>query len=908
MDNGIALKLVLSLAKPLGVASLKKLKKLKPIEEFRIQQAIESSIAEVWDSLSPYFAAEHIVDERRDLIAAACERELRPYADDVRLLLKGSLDGEKLFEQLRAEAPFPQEIQDENLEQVYRMVFPLLASVLCNAPLILEQTQEKGLPEILSRFDLLKDQLSSVSSGIVQVRLEPQREADDLYSRVLQQSLKKVLLGVEVTGLYGDSPLKQAKEEMFVIPAIEEERLDDNEPPEWKHAPPSALTTLDHVEHFLSAERRSIVRGAPGAGKSTWSRWLQVQALREHGLLVIHLRLRSWQEGALPTIVEAVAQLVGQNMAAEVSPAAVARWVGQGRIAAILDGFDEVAPDRRQSMIRSIHDLSEYLQAGPCLVTSRPLFSDNFEALGERWTSSAIRPFDTSRILDYISRWYRHAPLKEGANREIDAAALHDLLTQDPHVRPLTSNPLMLATLLMVHHNDGELPKGRSRLYARYIDGMLGIWDDRQEVHADISGLDREQKKRVLTSLAVALHFEDRDEMGEDETLDLVAESLRSYGYRVDAQTVLNSIRERSGLIAGPGSYSFSHKSVGEYLVARAICDGDRLVKGEKLDRFLLLGQRDSDRWVNVLYFWAGSASVAEVRSFVEALSDSRDLRLRTGLLWDQMDRFHLDWLGAQVRAVLRELDDLAAHEDVSDSSPHYWCFNFKSMNAAKMSESASIRMLELRHVSLPVLDQETLRALLSHIGYTQDEMADLKTAVCYNVVFSTYLEAATDPVTRLSLISNNARWPDWLRNSLVAYLIWDMAVDSTLEQAIATFERYATHSLGSTELWLAGASYCHLKPWNDTRMHGHLRVLAELCGRPWPEEALQLTRRFCALEGGRESRADSSDLLELLMVALSKLGPHHESLVELEVVRSALSELLERRRASLPDGLVLES
>jgi hypothetical protein len=60
MANDVALRVVLALAKPLGAAALKRIKQLKPIEQFRVEQAIETSVAEVWGSLEAFFSSERV--------------------------------------------------------------------------------------------------------------------------------------------------------------------------------------------------------------------------------------------------------------------------------------------------------------------------------------------------------------------------------------------------------------------------------------------------------------------------------------------------------------------------------------------------------------------------------------------------------------------------------------------------------------------------------------------------------------------------------------------------------------------------------------------------------------------------------------------------------------------------------
>ncbi|MCP4539905.1 MAG: hypothetical protein GY832_22425, partial [Chloroflexi bacterium] len=163
----------------------------------------------------------------------------------------------------------------------------------------------------------------------------------------------------------------------------------------------------------------------------------------------------------------------------------------------------------------------------------------------------------------------------------------------DPTIEPLTGNPLLLSTLLMVHHLDGSLPTGRSKLYRRYVEGMLGLWDDRRKVTATTVQLTLVQKRQILRGFALHMFLQEQDQLDEPATMDMVQELLQKMNVSLPAEGVLAALRERSGLIVGPGIYSFVHKSVAEYLVAEAILQGDqRDESGRRIDRFMLFEHR----------------------------------------------------------------------------------------------------------------------------------------------------------------------------------------------------------------------------------------------------------------------------------------------------------------------------
>src|SRR4029079_8379086 len=262
-------------------------------------------------------------------------------------------------------------------------------------------------------------------------------------------------------------------------------------------------------------------------------------------------------------------------------------------------------------------------------------------------------------ITNYVTNWYAYAPLLTEKQREIDAKELSEKWINDFALQPLIGIPLMLATIVMVHHLDGDLPRGRSKLYERYVDGMLGLWESRWGVPPSIQ-LSVDLKRRILTALAVHLHMANTEQFGDDEIKLFMQRVLPDLGCEHTVQEVLDHLRERTGLLIGPGTWSFVHKNVGEFLVAAAIRDGDCLTNdGQKLDRLRLFAERHNDRWNNVLFFWAGLTAPGDLQIFIEQVSCEAgrdDFVLAFSLLYDQLQPHRLTepWRSEQLLGLLQ--------------------------------------------------------------------------------------------------------------------------------------------------------------------------------------------------------------------------------------------------------------
>jgi hypothetical protein len=205
----------------------------------------------------------------------------------------------------------------------------------------------------------------------------------------------------------------------------------------------------------------------------------------------------------------------------------------------------------------------------------------------------------------------------------------------------------MLGTLLFVHHRDKKLPSGRVDLYERYIAAMLGLRDSGLGIEARATKLTDKEKRRVLAHVALHFHTTGVNEVNDETMFLLVGDALASFRFNEESSRLLPALRERTGLVQGPGAWSFTHKTIGEFLVAELICEGTvRLPDNHRLDRKELWDNRHKDAWTAVLFFWAGKTSPRELEEFVSDLADQNkttDTLLGFSLLHDQGERLAHD-------------------------------------------------------------------------------------------------------------------------------------------------------------------------------------------------------------------------------------------------------------------------
>lgn len=604
----------------------------------KIERRVEDATAEVVESMLPFLSQERIPEDRQRRLIQTCVEELRPLAERPEMLFQGSLNGQKIFENLYRDRDLPQTVVEDGLRDVYALLFPRIATLLCKIPAAVKDWENEAWVESYRRLDEITSELRALFIKIDSLTAQTSKEADEILLTVRRTISQKIGLEMELTGLRADQPVAAKFDDLFVHPIVK--RIVSSKATGDRSE--ILLVTKDQsYGEFIRANMSVIIVAPPGAGKSTWAKWLQRETLVvRQGGIAVRVELRRLVGESLPTLNELIREASGKHLAEELTPELLSRWLKSNQVVFILDGFDEIRVHDRDSVQQWIIELKGAARSCPFVLTSRPLTTDHLESFGNGWLRWTIEPFNQGRIVDYIQRWHKHMPLLLEGAREINASDLAEDWISDPTIEPLTGNPLLLSTLLMVHHLDGRLPSGRAQLYRRYVDGMLGVWDDRRKVEAASIQFTLEQKRQILRGLALRMFLQEHDQLDEPVTIGIVEQLLQELSVTAPPEAVLALLRERTGLLVGPGIYSFVHKSVAEYLVAEAIVQGDqRDARGDRIDRFNLFEHRNDDRWNTVMFLWAGLAPVTDVEAFIDECEEGAHTRLAYGLLLDQYDR-----------------------------------------------------------------------------------------------------------------------------------------------------------------------------------------------------------------------------------------------------------------------------
>ena len=358
----------------------------------------------------------------------------------------------------------------------------------------------------------------------------------------------------------------------------------------------------------LAGQRRLLVIGEPGAGKTTFLRLaacvLARDAVAEPGAApgrLRHLGLPLDEAAPIPVFVRLAALvrfLSANETTGDASTRCLVRYLTEKhgaeaaaaleavlddhRGALLLDGLDEVVDPEGQRRVTTLVDhVLERWGRNRVVVTSRPYGFEAVAALrGGAFATVRVADFEDDDIRRFLERWVAGLPPASGGSEDY-RDALVDAIVRSRPVRRLARNPVMLTCLCVVHWHQRRLPEGKYDLLRSVLHWLLHARAKAREKRGWTNAL----AEQCFTALAAAMTLGPE---GKRAILDLhdaaeaLVEPLR-YRKRVpDDDTARTEARRfladellGSGIVieAGEGQLKFWHLTFQEHLAARSLAD-----------------------------------------------------------------------------------------------------------------------------------------------------------------------------------------------------------------------------------------------------------------------------------------------------------------------------------------------
>jgi len=445
---------------------------------------------------------------------------------------------------------------------------------------------------------------------------------------------------------------------------------------EWRRDAVELLRVFS-TEVFDRPSRAVVVLGDPGSGKTTQLHGMLLELARVEldcdaiarmglpvGTVPVFLPLTSLASGV--SLAQHIQAEAGGLLGAACPSDFAERILAQRSVLLLCDGLDEVADPGARAEVSTW--LATALRQHPqcrMIVTCRyagyterarlpPEFLEtNLHGLSVDAVEKFVEGFFVRVATHLLGKSSPQRAAREAAARreaEVFVAELRKS-RRSPRVAEMTSNPLLLTMVCLVHKHGGPLPDNRAALYERVCRYLVKRWAEVDGVpNPDFIALRRvlaEGEKAdvpggllaVLEPLAEWMHRREDRQVRGDELARELQPRLDRLARGISAKEVLRSVGEQSGLLTGWSAdrYGFLHLGFQEHLAAkslRARAGKDPSVWGELAEHF---GQ---EWWqeVTLLLLGADTEAFAPFMRRLLARDDASECVRSTemGLCWSE--------------------------------------------------------------------------------------------------------------------------------------------------------------------------------------------------------------------------------------------------------------------------------
>lgn len=335
------------------------------------------------------------------------------------------------------------------------------------------------------------------------------------------------------------------------------------------------ISELKAVEQY----DKLMVLGKPGAGKTTFLKSLALKCSGgelHSGLVPIFISLKDF--GDNPKNHALLDYIIERLSYYEIESEEIKQLLKQGKMIVLLDGLDEVKEERNKYVLAEITKFSDRYDKNRFVITCRIAAQ---EYTLDKFTEVEVADFDEEQIDTFVKKWFQCSKKEE---KEEKAKKFRRNLDNQPRIKELATNPLLLTLLCLVFEDKGEfVSRNRYDVYKEAIDTLLGKWDasraiERKNVYKNLSLGD---KRNLLSYIALTTFEVGNYFLPKIDLVNLISNYIRNFPdaktnpeqLELDSELVLKSIEVQHGLLVerARNIYSFSHLTFLEYFTARRI-------------------------------------------------------------------------------------------------------------------------------------------------------------------------------------------------------------------------------------------------------------------------------------------------------------------------------------------------
>jgi NACHT domain len=396
-----------------------------------------------------------------------------------------------------------------------------------------------------------------------------------------------------------------------------------------------------------------MILGQPGAGKSTFLRWIGLQLVKgkksqyQYPLIPVFIELKLFNSGEIDLIktISEELKICGFPKPEE----STQKLLNGGKLLILLDGLDEIPSEHLDKSMQQIQNFVDKYSRNRFIASCRiAAHSNGFQ----QFTDVEIADFDDRQIQEFINNWFSR---EQDRQLGIADACWQSLSSPDyTATKELAHNPLLLTFLCLVFDDAQVFPKNRADLYRDALDILLKKWAAEKKIQRNpiYKDLTLTLEEMMLAKIAYEQFSQNRLFFDEAtvirEICDCLSNNLNAPKH-LDGKDVLLAIQVQQGILVerSRNILSFSHLTLQEYLTAKHIVDNNLI--DELVRRHLT-----NDRWREVFLLVAGL-----MRGGADPLLEK--MVLATGKLIDTDKlRALVNWADSSTQGVDSQVNHLA--------------------------------------------------------------------------------------------------------------------------------------------------------------------------------------------------------------------------------------------------------
>lgn len=416
------------------------------------------------------------------------------------------------------------------------------------------------------------------------------------------ESLKSEVQSIKLLGMSTPAKLTEIYNPARVSTTIQR-RLYTEEWIQADSAPQKQRTSkekdLIDGDSYVESNLRTVILGGPGAGKTTFLRYLALCYIDKPTFQNSNLKssklpflvyLPEFSKAPEDSLFDFLARPI-EKKTNEHAKGFLERLLKKGQCVILLDSLDETKKAIRPNVLAKIKQFCNTFPNTKIVLSCRTAdYSENLETFHE----VEISKLNKAAVHKIVRAWFSEDSVK--------ARELCNVIDNDKAISSLTETPLLLSLLCIQFRHDLSLPKRKVELFKRCSEALLRDWDTTRGFRRDSSYelLTDQSKERLFESIA---HFFTAENFTfvfpKSKVLNLVEDFCSKLGLdENDALPILIEIDQHHGILEqfSQDHYGFSHTSFQEYFAARSITS-----KGFGLK--LIQQKFDSEEWYPIIEF-----------------------------------------------------------------------------------------------------------------------------------------------------------------------------------------------------------------------------------------------------------------------------------------------------------------